>query len=84
MAGEIARAVATQHLGQADTATHGRSGGQGIEQFERRGGTGQTVPRQMQVAHGGADVAVPQQALDGVQIHPGFEQVRGEAVSPMP
>jgi hypothetical protein len=80
--GEIGRTVATQHLGQARAGwpTSAQSG-QGIEQFERRGGAGEAALRQMQVAHGGADMAVPEQALDGVQIDAGFQQVGGEAVA---
>jgi len=35
----------------------------------------------VQVAAGGLDVAVAQQAADGVQVDAGFEQVRGEAVA---
>ena len=36
--------------------------------------------RQMQIAHRGRDMAVAEQSLKGGQIHPGFEQVSGEAV----
>ena len=79
--GEVSRAVAAQHLGQPAQWTHGRSDGHGIEQFERRGGAGQAVPRQMQVAHGGAEVAMTEQALDGVQVDASFQQVGGEAVA---
>ncbi len=35
----------------------------------------------MQVAHGGADMTMAEQALDGVQVDAGFEQVGGEAVA---
>ena len=34
----------------------------------------------MQVAAGGLDMAMAQQPADGVQVHPGFQQVRREAV----
>ena len=37
--------------------------------------------RQMQIAHGGRDVAVAQQALNGGQVHAGFEQMGGKAVA---
>ena len=55
-----------------------------IEQFEWRSGAGQTALRQMQVAHGGAEVPMPEQALDGVQIDACFQQMGGETVTPMP
>ncbi len=35
----------------------------------------------MEVAHGGADMAVAEQALDGVDVDTGFEQMGGEAVA---
>src|SRR5919106_4680853 len=35
----------------------------------------------MEVAKGGRDVAVPQQALHGVEIGPGFEEMRSEGVA---
>jgi hypothetical protein len=37
----------------------------------------------VQIAAGGADVAMTEQPLNGVQIDPAFEQVRGKAVPPM-
>ena len=36
---------------------------------------------QVQVARGRADVPMPEQAADGVQVHPAFEQVGGKAVT---
>jgi len=38
----------------------------------------------MKVAHRRADVTVSEQALDGVDVDAGFEQVGGEGVPPMP
>ena len=35
----------------------------------------------MQIAAGGADMTMTEQPLDGVQIDPAFEQVRGKAVA---
>ena len=68
--GEVSRAVPAQHLGQARGVAHERSVGLGIEQFERRGGAGQAVLRQVQVAHGGADVAMAKRAVDRGVVSP--------------
>jgi len=38
---------------------------------------------QVQMAAGGLNVMVPQQAADGVQMHAGYQQLRGEAVPPV-
>lgn len=62
-------------LGQAAGMTHGRSVRRGIEQFEGGGGAGQALPSQMQVAHGGVDMTVPEQTLNGVQIDAGSRWV---------
>jgi hypothetical protein len=35
----------------------------------------------MEIAHGGADMAVAEQALDGVDIDAGFEQMGGEGMA---
>ena len=35
----------------------------------------------MQITHRGRNVAVPEQALNGMQIDAGFEQVRGKGVA---
>ena len=56
----------------------------GVEQLQRRSGASQLVLRQMEIAHGGRHMAVPHQTLDGMNIHTGFQQVRGEAVASMP
>ena len=40
--------------------------------------------RQVEVTHGGADMTVTEQALDGVDIDTGFQQVRRESMAPMP
>ena len=37
--------------------------------------------RQVEVAQGGTDMAVTEQALNGVDVDTGFEQVGGEAVA---
>ena len=39
---------------------------------------------QMQIHHGGLEAGVTEVLLDHAQVHPGFEQVRGIAVAPMP
>ena len=39
---------------------------------------------EVQVARGGADVAVAQQTADGVQVHPAFEQVGRKTMTPIP
>ena len=82
---EIGWAVTAQHLGQSQARDEGnhvdRSARRRVEQFQRGSGTGQTRARQMQIAHGGRDVAVAQEALNGGQVHAGFEQVGGETVS---
>lgn len=71
MAGEIGRTEGGQHLGQAGRGHAGQSVGE--QQFERRGRPGQPRLRQMEVAHGRADMAVTKQTLDGVDIDAGFE-----------
>ncbi len=80
--GEVGRAEGFEHLGQTGRFHARRSVGR--QQFERRGRAGQTRARQMEVAHRRADVAVSEQALDGVDIDAGFEQMGGEGVPPMP
>ena len=55
-----------------------------LQEIERRGGGGQMRSCQMEVAHGGAEVPVAQQTLDGVQIHPRLQQMGGEGVPVMP
>ena len=45
------------------------------------GGAGQLVVRQVEVAHGGRHVTVSEQALDGVDVDTGFQQVGGETVA---
>ena len=45
------------------------------------GAVGRIRARQMQVAHGGADVAVPEPLRQAVQVDPGFQQVRGVTVA---
>ena len=55
-----------------------------VEPLQRRGGAGQLVVRQVEVAHGGRHVSVSEQALDGVDVDTGFQQVGGETVAPIP
>ena len=90
---QVRGAVAAQHLshamGQRGHAASGDEPGdrlqarQAGQQVQRVGVLGRAELRadQVQVAAGGADVAVAQQAADGVQVHAAFEQVRGEAVA---
>ena len=69
MPGEIVRAEGGEHPGQTGGAAHGPSVRRG-EQFERRGGVREPGLRQMQVAHGGADVAMAEQALAKAKLAP--------------
>ena len=39
---------------------------------------------QVQIAPGGADMAVAQQFLDGEQVNPAFQKMGGKAVAPIP
>jgi len=55
-----------------------------LQQIERRVGAGQVLLRQMEVARRGGEIAVSEQALDGVHIGAGFEQMGGKRMSPMP
>ena len=68
---QIGRAVCAQNIGQAHTMGHVRL--QRVEQFQWRSGAGQATLRQMEIAQGGRDVTMTQQALDGVEVHAGFE-----------
>ena len=83
---QISRPEVPQHLGQR--GGHGRlsasrDGRQRRQQRQRLapGAVGQVRPRQVQVARGGADVAVAEPLLQAVQVHAGFEQVGGIAVA---
>jgi hypothetical protein len=79
---KIGRAEAREHLGQADR-WHALALLIGTEQIERRSGAGQARAGQMEVAHRRAHMAVTEQTLDGVDVDPGFEQMRGERMAPM-
>lgn len=57
MRGEIARAMAAQHLRQTGGMTHGCSVRR-IKQFERRGGAGQAVLRQAALELDGKTIGV--------------------------
>lgn len=74
MVGQIGRTEGGQHLGQA-----GRS--VGLQKLEGRGGSGQLLLRQVEIAHGYADMAVTEQTQDGVDIDTRFEQIRGEGMA---
>ena len=54
-----------------------------LEQIKRCVGAGQVLLREMEVARGGGQIAMAEQALDGVHVGAGFQQMRGERVSPM-
>lgn len=56
-------------------------GARSLQQIERRGGAGQVLLRQMEVARRGGEIAVSQQALNGVHINTAFQQVRGKRVA---
>ena len=74
---QIGRAVTTQDGGQTragDSGTHAcRSDGGQVEQFQRRRGAGDVAMREMEIAHGGRDMAMAQQPLQRGQIHAGFQ-----------
>lgn len=78
---EIGLAVVAQYVGQAHAVGHGRLAQYGVEQLQRRSGAGQLVVRQVKIAHGGRYVPMSEQALNGVDIGTGFQQMRGEAVA---
>ena len=89
----IRRAVACEDFGQfyldpcriraVRMRTHGLAArGIGpLQQIERRGGAGQVLLREVEVARRGGEIAVSQQALNGVHVLPRFEQVRGKGVT---
>ena len=52
-----------------------------IQRIEWTGGGAHGYIGDLQVARGGLQVGVTEQDLDGAQIGPGFEQMRGEGVS---
>ena len=52
-----------------------------LQQFQRRRGIRQVLARQVKVAQRRANVAVAHQALDGVDIDPGLQQMRGKGVA---
>ncbi len=52
-----------------------------VEQLQWRRGAGERLPRQVEIAHGGRYVAMAEQALNGVDVDPGFQQMRGETVA---
>src|SRR5262249_61530332 len=50
------------------------------QQIERAVHLGQVPLRDMEIPGGRIDSAVAEQELDGVQIHPGFQQMRGKTM----
>jgi hypothetical protein len=52
-----------------------------IERVERAANTTTTAIQHVRVDHGGADVAMAQQFLDGSNVVAGLEQVGGERVT---
>lgn len=52
-----------------------------FQQVQRRGCSRQVLLRQMEIARGGAQAAMTEQALDRVHVDPAFEQMRGEGVA---
>jgi len=50
------------------------------QQIERAVDLGQVPPRDMEIPGGRLDGAVAEQELDGMQIHPGFQQMRGKTM----
>jgi hypothetical protein len=84
--GLIRRAVACEDAGQFDfypcriravrMRAHGALAAYGVrplQQIERRGGHGQVLLREVKVARRGGEIAVSQQALNGVHINTAFE-----------
>jgi hypothetical protein len=65
---------------RCDDGTHGlfRWPVESIEQIEWRARSDLRVPRQLEIPGRGAEMAVAHQALNRVQIHAGFEQMRRE------
>ncbi len=71
----VARVATTVHTGL------GRWRVDAIEQVEGRARPDLGVPRQLQIPRRGAEMAMPHQPLNRVQIHAGFEQMGREAMS---
>ena len=51
------------------------------QQIERAVDLGQVAPGEVEIPCGRIDGTVAEQELDGVQIHPGFQQMRGKAMA---
>lgn len=51
------------------------------QEIERRGRAFQVALRQVEIAHRGRDVPVPEETLDTVEIDPGFQEMGGKGVS---
>jgi hypothetical protein len=50
------------------------------QEIERRGRAFQVALRQVEIAHRGGDVSMPQETLDAVEIDPGLQEMCGEGV----
>ena len=93
MPGPKCRAVVSEDLRQLQLACRTRTlrmhvhralpGGcpAGIQQFQRRGGIGQVLARQVKVPCGRTQVAVTHEPLDGVHVDPAFQHVRGKGMA---
>ena len=84
-AGQASAARDTQGR-RARTSRPGRAGATGlarvgVEQLEGGNGVGQAGAGEVQVAHGGADMAVAEQTLDGREVDAGFDEVGGERMT---
>jgi hypothetical protein len=51
------------------------------QEIERRSRAFQVALRQVEIAHRGRDVPVPEETLDAVEIDPGLQEMGGEGVS---
>jgi hypothetical protein len=54
------------------------------QEIERRSRAFQVALRQVEIAHRGRDVPVPEETLDAVEIDPGLQEMGGEGMSLMP
>ena len=92
MRGAKRGAVRTNDVGQLDLAaaraglarSHDallRLGCGCLQQLQRRGRTDQVFTGEMEVSQRGADVAMTKQSLDGVNVDPAFQQMRGKSMA---
>lgn len=88
MRGKVVLPVRREDIGQLQPAWRrhplpGRDAGL-PQQVQRRSRRRQPRLLQVKVTGRGGDIGMPQQALDGRQVHAGFEQVGGKRVAPIP